>query len=324
MKLEICIPTFNRPANLQRTLARLLPQLRDDVGIAILDNCSEPPVEPLNDERVRLIRNRVNIGGDANILRCFEACEADYMWLLGDDDAVASDAVDRILASLSEFPSAVFHGFKLSEKRATTRLTTGLREFIEAISFLGDMWLISNGVYHVASFHPSLPVGYRFAYAYAPHLALLLETLSRSNAPAVISRDSVVTGNDANSDNMGWSIVRFSASRMALLDFELPDDLRQRLGRLIFTTLGALNHSFVYCVDLAHRGSKSEARRLFCRVYETSAPYADLKFRVKGLFYSWLLHAPSFSNLLLKLFASTEVVAKIRQTEKRHEREFAS
>src|SRR3954453_15775649 len=102
MILTIAIPTYNRPTKVRNTLLRLIPQLNDQVFLRILDNHSETDVRtfvqnditPAVADKIEIIRHKVNIGGDANFQRCFELCETPYIWMIGDDDMVAENAVE--------------------------------------------------------------------------------------------------------------------------------------------------------------------------------------------------------------------------------------
>lgn len=55
----------------------------------------------------RVVRKRANIGANANVLRCFELCETEWIWILGDDDHGLPGAVDKILAHLGRRPTTV-------------------------------------------------------------------------------------------------------------------------------------------------------------------------------------------------------------------------
>ena len=104
MKLTIAIPTYNRNDILEQNIGLLLPQLNSDCKLLIIDNHSSIPVEEtLNPYilkfphvSIEVIRNRVNVGGNANVLRCIEFCETEYLWILSDDDPVLNNAVETI------------------------------------------------------------------------------------------------------------------------------------------------------------------------------------------------------------------------------------
>jgi hypothetical protein len=105
-RLSIYIPTFRRPelADLLKTLA---PQLTADVEVIISDNdgsAASIVQEQLRDApcRVDYSKRRNNIGGDLNILRAYDVAEADWVWILGDDDQVLPDAVLQIMQHLDD------------------------------------------------------------------------------------------------------------------------------------------------------------------------------------------------------------------------------
>lgn len=107
-QLSICIPTYNRAHLLEFCLATVLPQVARYAGLVecvVSDNCStdhtqavlEASAAPL----LRVHRNESNIGIIANITRCAsELAAGQYVWLLGDDDAVCAGALDRIVQLL--------------------------------------------------------------------------------------------------------------------------------------------------------------------------------------------------------------------------------
>jgi abequosyltransferase len=81
--LTIAIPTYNRSEQIKATISLLLPQLTPECFLLIIDNHSDVPVSEslaallatLPQSQYSIVRNRVNIGGNANIVRCFELCD---------------------------------------------------------------------------------------------------------------------------------------------------------------------------------------------------------------------------------------------------------
>ena len=98
-KLTITIPTYNRPDHIQRQVRDVLKQMTDEVALVVFDNCSDTPVSNLfTDEEKKkfdIIRNPVNIGGDANQARCLESVPEGWAWTLGDDDTIVDDAIQK-------------------------------------------------------------------------------------------------------------------------------------------------------------------------------------------------------------------------------------
>ena len=116
MLLSICIPTFNRLPYLKEAIDALLPQIEKtmpgQVEFLVSDNCSTDGtadyLAAIQSNRLRFWTNEVNIGGDRNFLKCISEARGDYVWLVGDDDLVAHDGVERVLAALlSESPDIV-------------------------------------------------------------------------------------------------------------------------------------------------------------------------------------------------------------------------
>jgi glycosyltransferase involved in cell wall biosynthesis len=103
--LTIAIPTFNRVRFLRELLSVLFDQLiaQPRVELIVSDNASSDETPILLQEfqdrglQIRYIRNKTNIGADANFLQCFELARGKYVWIVGDDDIIPSGALDRVL-----------------------------------------------------------------------------------------------------------------------------------------------------------------------------------------------------------------------------------
>jgi glycosyltransferase involved in cell wall biosynthesis len=106
--LSICIPTYNRPDKIESAIKSLM-KLEDInlVEILIIDNCSDIKVEEIYENidsklsNIKIIRNSINIGSGANLLRCIEYAQTDWIWLLGDDDIALKSSVKTILDDIT-------------------------------------------------------------------------------------------------------------------------------------------------------------------------------------------------------------------------------
>ena len=107
-KLEPVLITYNRSADLQRTLTAFLEAGLTDIRLHVLDNAS-------TDETAAVVaaaqmqwpnltyhRNQYNIGGNANILRAVEITTSDYSWILGDDDEWHLEDISELCAVLHD------------------------------------------------------------------------------------------------------------------------------------------------------------------------------------------------------------------------------
>lgn len=169
-KLTVAIPTWNRPVQLRRTLEVLLPQLSDDCYLLILDNASDIPAESvvaelangLIPESIRIIRNRVNIGGDANILRCVELCDSEWVWLLGDDDIPVPECVSIIISCINKNSDACFLNFSGGPAdRSRVVRGYGSEAFVQSIDYLCLAIWMSTCVFKTRVAQSAL----RFAYS---------------------------------------------------------------------------------------------------------------------------------------------------------------
>jgi glycosyltransferase involved in cell wall biosynthesis len=100
--VTIGIPTYNRAnATLPSTIHSALSQDYPNLEILVSDNCSpdntEAIVGSLKDERLKYIRQKINIGSNKNYNACLEAAKGDYFLLLHDDDLIDDDFVSTCL-----------------------------------------------------------------------------------------------------------------------------------------------------------------------------------------------------------------------------------
>lgn len=103
---SICIPNYNYGQYIGATLRGVLEQDYPHFEIIVADNASTDGsvevIESFNDERIRLIRNRYNIGFAPNLQRATESARGDFVNLLSSDDQMKPGALrayaDAIMA----------------------------------------------------------------------------------------------------------------------------------------------------------------------------------------------------------------------------------
>ena len=149
--LTIRIPTYNRPKSIVSTVRALLPQLNDKVVLKVYDNCSDPSVAELfTDEekkRFTIIRNKANIGGDANICGVIYNADTKWVWDLGDDDGPLPDAIETILGTIAKYPNALFFKFN-SYIEKDLHTFEGLCELHRYKWIFNNFLFISSGIYN--------------------------------------------------------------------------------------------------------------------------------------------------------------------------------
>lgn len=107
-QLEPVLITYNRSADLQRTLNAFIEARLTDIKLHILDNASTDDTKSIvvaaqaHWPNLHYHLNQYNVGGNANILRAVEISSSEYSWILGDDDAWHLENVSELSAVLSE------------------------------------------------------------------------------------------------------------------------------------------------------------------------------------------------------------------------------
>ncbi len=113
-KLSICIPTYNRCAMLKNLLESILIQLNGQkaelVEIAVSDNASDDGTQDMvaniaeSHPECSIIyhRNEENTGADRNYLRAVEISHGEYAWMIGSDDMLEPDVLDRLFLELEK------------------------------------------------------------------------------------------------------------------------------------------------------------------------------------------------------------------------------
>ena len=104
-KLSICIPTYNRAPALADCLASIFKSARsyeEQIEVVIADNASEDKTLDVVTEFQKLHswiqyrRNRKNIGAARNIYNVIDMAAGEYIWVIGDDDKMTSEAIPRV------------------------------------------------------------------------------------------------------------------------------------------------------------------------------------------------------------------------------------
>lgn len=174
-KLEIFIITYNRKKYLEHTLHQVYAKGSPvrDFHITILDNKSTDGSSELIDKTIadfpnskHIIHNR-NIGGNANIARCYELAQKDYFWILCDDDEIDFRAWESVEeAILKEDADAVVVSNYIHPKQGTAQL-------------LGQLSFVPAGIYKTENLTDTVMqnIGFQIS-CYFPQLALVCKLIN--------------------------------------------------------------------------------------------------------------------------------------------------
>lgn len=301
MKLTVAIPTYDRNEILWESVKKLLPQLTGDCELHIVDNGSPVPVvdtlKPLlalwPDAPVRITRNPVNIGGAANILRCFELALGEWMWCVGDDDTAAQGAISQILTDVRRLSHAVFIHYSSPVDAHDADLTVhGQEEFIASSISYNGMMFTPAGVYRMKKVLPALRFGYLYAYTWGPHLAVVLSSLAQGETCEIRSFHLIVSNKGAGKENM-WSPIGFLTGRQAMLELSMSDRSRAILAQKIVQSPSV---EYIACEMISrarNKGTRAESLFLYDQIVARHRAYCGGPAGLRWRFYRPLVRWPS-------------------------------
>lgn len=111
--VSICIPTYNRRLLLERSVESVIMQSYLDLEIIISDNNSRDETEEYcvtrqkTDRRLKYFRQEINIGAVNNVNFLIDRASGEYIYILADDDYLAPDAIEKMVAKLNSEDSVV-------------------------------------------------------------------------------------------------------------------------------------------------------------------------------------------------------------------------
>lgn len=105
--LAVAIPTFKRPALLAKCLNSVVLSIgASPVNIHIYDDSTDDTNDHVYEEFARknvpltITRNPRNLGIDRNICNCLENTDAEFVWLMGEDDLMGRDSISHVLRAI--------------------------------------------------------------------------------------------------------------------------------------------------------------------------------------------------------------------------------
>lgn len=207
--LTIAIPTYNRPEQIQTQIRNILPQLNNEIILKVYDNSSELPVETLftKDELSLfiIVRNRINIGGDLNIFKCFENCQTKWLWTLGDDDYIRVDAVETVLTYINKYSEAQWINFNHTCNCELKNISAFLSSINNHASY-GDLFWISKCVYNISILSEYRYLQYKNISAMIGQVVPLIKyAIDQQNILYIRTNASVLNETTPG----GWSIFEY-------------------------------------------------------------------------------------------------------------------
>ena len=101
--VSVCIPTYNNEDMIGKTLQSILNQTYKNIEIIIVDDCSTDNtmgvVSSIDDNRIILYRNDVNLGMSGNWNRCVSLASGNYIKFICADDILEEDCLEKEIMS---------------------------------------------------------------------------------------------------------------------------------------------------------------------------------------------------------------------------------
>jgi Glycosyl transferase family 2 len=138
--VELVVPTYGRRDALVLAVRSALAETPFRVTV-LDDNSPEPAAETLDvaglnavfDDRLRVIRNPLNLGASLNILRALEVSRAPYTWPFADDHVVPRGAGGDIVEAIAEHPKAAILFWHLGLPEGERVDLKGIAEYVQLI-----------------------------------------------------------------------------------------------------------------------------------------------------------------------------------------------
>ena len=123
MALDIALPFYGDVAFMKQTVQSILNQTDPNWRLVVVDDGYPDETLPswfegLGDERIEYQRNVQNLGANGNFQKCLGLLSAEYCLVMGADDLLESNFVERINELISENPgiSMIHPGVKVIDE----------------------------------------------------------------------------------------------------------------------------------------------------------------------------------------------------------------
>lgn len=109
--ISVCMATYNGEAFIIRQLESILKQLGTGDEVIIIDDCSEDQtvelIQNLNDSRIKVEVNEVNLGPIANFEKSLTKAQGEYVFLADQDDIWLENKVSVMIDKLEATQSSI-------------------------------------------------------------------------------------------------------------------------------------------------------------------------------------------------------------------------
>lgn len=320
--LSICIPTYNREQRLLSLLKSIFLQKgSENIRVSVIDNHSDYDVAasvsrafPDRVSQITVTRNKINVGGDANIAMLFFHCDTPWMWMLGDDDECMPDSISNILSDISEYPDITMfkysiEGFLPHENKEICSITEFVDYFWPGDHKSGDMIFISNNVYNTSKareYYKTTLMNCSCAISQLlPALFALEEKIEK-----IMLRPTSIVKYLPPAPGSEWNLLKTAIRIVNVADIfpSTPLNITHKLSYLVVRDFGHLNLSKI-CLKYSDRSySKYYYKSLYCKAFKYAPSIKDriicilfyLSYHLKFDFLSTAERIHSYKSFITK------------------------
>jgi len=140
--ISICIPTFNRAAQLEKCLNSIYSQIGNDslFEVFVSDNDSTDNSKDVIDKYLNLYdnftynKNECNIGPDKNIALTIEKSKGQYILIHGDDDYFKENTIYPLMDVINKNAESSLLFINVLSNKNDVVIYSGINEFLQATS----------------------------------------------------------------------------------------------------------------------------------------------------------------------------------------------
>ncbi|RJX30703.1 MAG: glycosyltransferase family 2 protein [Oxalobacter sp.] len=276
--LSICINTRNRATYLCETLDSILNQVQDGLEVVVLDGASEDDTQARMQAYanvwpiLKYVRTDSPVGIDEGYDLSVQHASGQYCWLMTDDDLIASDAVDKLIAKIALGYDLILVDLECYTKNMSISLRQRLYGVQEDIVFRSsqdeNFWgICANGLSYIGSVVIRRSVWFEHNRApyygsYFIHVGVILESATIHSV--LLMSKPYIKYRSANSSwtprsfeiwNFKWPRLIWSSIRLPLASKQISvpqEPWRRKLSVLKSRAMGEYNLS-VYRVWLSRQ-----------------------------------------------------------------------
>lgn len=125
--ISFCIPTYNRSKKAYELVKNILNYQEEDIEVVVLDNHSTDDtrllLSSIEDSRLRVLSNTINIGGILNVFKVIKEATGVYSLLCLDKDLIDYKEIPNLINNLKEDKDIAFGYCSLNlEKEASDQI----------------------------------------------------------------------------------------------------------------------------------------------------------------------------------------------------------